>query len=351
MRQEHSAENDVAMTIGTSRAALLCLLFAAVGCTSTDPGQLRRFEYSQAQMGLDFRMTLYAPDETTARAAAAAAYARIAELNQVLSDYDPDSELSRLSQSSGTGEWRTVSPDLWRVLEAGQLLAQQSGGAFDLTVGPSVNLWRRARRQHALPSPELLSEMRARVGYTNLLLEARQRRAQLTRADMRLDAGGIAKGYALDEALVVLRRYGIRRAMIHAGGDMIFGQPPPGRAGWLVELPGTGLTNPPVLSLAHQALATSGDLSQFIEINGVRFSHIVDPRTGIGLTNRTLVNVIAPHGLTADALATAFSVLGPAGLPALLPLYPDVHCQLTEGLGAEARVVSSPGFARHVGNP
>ncbi len=339
------------MTFGTPRATLLCLLFATAGCTSTDQSRLQRFEYSQAQMGLDFRMTLYAPDEAMAQAAAAAAYARIAELNRVLSDYDPDSELSRLSQSSGTGEGRTVGPDLWPILEAGQLLAHQSGGAFDLTVGPSVNLWRRARRQQALPSTELLAEMRARVGYTNLLLDARQRRAQLTQPDMRLDAGGIAKGFALDEALVVLRRKGIPRAMIHAGGDMIFGQPPPGRKGWLVELPGTGLTNPPVLSLAHQALATSGDLSQFVEIDGVRYSHIVDPRTGIGLTNRALVNVIAPHGITADSLATAFSVLGPAGLPALLPLYPDVHCQMTQGLGAEARVVSSPGFARHFAKP
>jgi len=302
-------------------------------------------------MGLDFRVTLYAPDEATARTAATAAYARIAELNRVLSDYDPDSELSRLSQSSGTGEWRIVSPDLWRILEAGQLLAQQSGGASDLTVGPSVNLWRRARRQQALPAADLLRGMRERTGYTNLLLDAGQRHARLTRPDMRLDAGGIAKGYALDEALAVLRRNGIPRAMIHAGGDMIFGGPPPGRKGWLVELPGTGLTHPPVLSLAHQALATSGDLSQFVEIDGVRYSHIVDPRTGIGLTNRALVNVIAPRGITADSLATALSVLGPAGLPALLPLYPDVHCQMTQGVGTEARVVSSPGFARHFAKP
>lgn len=339
------------MTFGTPPAMLLCLLFAAAGCTYTDQGHLRRFEFSQVQMGLDFRMTLYAPDEAPARTAAAAAYARIAELNSVLSDYDPDSELSRLSQSSGTGEWRTIGPDLWQILEAGQLLAQQSGGAFDLTVGPSVNLWRRARRQQALPPAALLSEMRTRVGYTNLLLDARQRRAQLTRPDMRLDAGGIAKGYALDEALVVLRRSGIARAMIHAGGDMIFGQPPPGRDGWLIELPGTGLTNPPVLSLAQQALATSGDLSQFIEIDGVRYSHIVDPRTGFGLTNRTLVNVIAPHGLTADSLATAFSVLGPDDMPSLLVRYPKVHCQIILGVGSEARVYSSPGFARHFAKP
>lgn len=339
------------MTCGTSRATLFCLLFAAAGCTSTHQSQLRRFEFSQAQMGLDFRVTLYAPDEATAQTAATAAYTRIAELNAILSDYDPDSELSRLSQSSGSGEWRPVSPDLWRVLAAGQELARQSAGAFDLTVGPSVNLWRRARRQQALPTPDLLAEMRLRVGHTNLLLDAAGRRAQLVRTHMRLDAGAIAKGYALDEALAVLQRQGIDRAMIHAGGDMIFGDPPPGRDGWTVELPQPGATHQNVLSLANRALATSGDLSQFVEIDGVRYSHIVDPRTGVGLTNRALANVIAPRGITADSMATALCVLGPQGLAPLLAAYPKVQCQITVGIGDGARIVTSPGFDRLVVQP
>ncbi len=340
------------MSSGPRHVLLGAVCFAlSTACTSTDPARLQRFEFSQAQMGVEFRVTLYAADESTARSAVEAAYARVAELNTVLSDYDSDSELSRLSQGSGSGEWRIISPELWRILEAGQLLARQSGGAFDLTVGPSVNLWRRARRQHALPSPDLLAEMRSRVGFTNLLLDAGSRRASLTQPDMRLDAGGIAKGYAVDEAMAVLKRRRLDRAMIHAGGDMVFAAPPPGRDGWIVELPDASGTNRTRLKLAHRALATSGDLSQFVEIDGVRYSHVVDPRTGIGLTNRALVNVIAPDGLTADSLATVLSVLGPEDMSPLLRHYPEVHCQIVQGVGSTTRVVTSPGFDQHLVQP
>lgn len=333
------------MKLHLQRALLAGLLLAAAGCVSTGERGLRRFEYSQAQMGLDFRITLYTPDEATAREAASAAYARIAELNGVLSDYDSDSELSKLSRTSGSGEWQTVSPDLWRVLETGQRLARQSGGAFDLTVGPSVNLWRRARRQHKLPSAKLLEAMRERVGYRNLLLDPARHAAMLTRPDMRLDAGGIAKGFALDEALAVLRNRGIHRVMIHAGGDMVFGDPPPGRESWRVALPNyADSASAPVLRLRNCALATSGDLNQFVEIDGVRYSHIVNPHTGVGLTNRSLVHVIAPHAITSDSLSTAISVLGSTAGPELLSHYPGTSCQITEGVGAAAKVTRSPGF-------
>jgi thiamine biosynthesis lipoprotein ApbE len=207
MRQEHSAEDSRAMKNFLPCVLVTGFLAASAGCVSTGRPALQRFDFSQAQMGLEFRLTLYAPNDATARAAAEAAYARIAALNGILSDYDADSELSRLSQSAGSGEWRTVSPELWRVLSAGQRLAQQSGGAFDLTVGPSVNLWRRARRQQQLPTAALLADMRERVGHEHLLLDPARRAAQLARPNMRLDAGGIAKGYALDEAMLVLREH------------------------------------------------------------------------------------------------------------------------------------------------
>lgn len=333
-------------------ALLAGLLAATHGCVSTGLSPLERFDFSQAQMGLEFRLTLYAPDEATALTAAQAAYARIAALNQILSDYDSDSELSRLSQTAGSGEWRTVSPELWRVLNAGQRFAEQSGGAFDLTVGPSVNLWRRARRQQQLPTAALLDEMRERVGHEHLLLDPVRRAAQLVRPNMRLDAGGIAKGYALDEAMSVLREHGIRRAMIHAGGDLLFGDPPPGRDFWRAELPAQDPgSRTQILHLRNCALGTSGDLVQFVELDGVRYSHIVDPRTGIGLTNRSLVHVIAPDGMTADALGTAFCVLGLAGSRELATHYPQVSYQLTESPAGRTHTWQSPGFARHLVDP
>ncbi len=265
-------------------------------------------------MGVPFRIVLYTTNQTHAEITAKAAFARIRELNDKLSDYDLDSELSKLSRTSGNGRAVPVSDDLWRVLIAAQNWARRSDGAFDVTVGPVVNLWRHARRQQQLPRADRLSEAKARVGYTNLVLDPKEHTALLRVPEMRLDLGGIAKGFAADEALKILRRQGIRSALVAAAGDIAFGDAPPGERGWKVTLASLDVTNAPppkVLMLANCGVATSGDVFQHLEIDGLRYSHIVDPRTGIGLTDHSLVSIIAGDCMTADALATAVSVLGP----------------------------------------
>ena len=272
-----------------------------------------RFVFEKAEMGLPFRITLYAEGPSQAKAAADAAFARIEELNAVFSDYDPDSELSRLSRSSGQGRAVPLGADLWRVLEQAQLLAEKTEGAFDVTVGPLVNLWRRVRRKRELPGAALLEEMRARVGYRSLRLDPVTRSAELAAPEMRLDAGAIAKGYAVDEALAVLDRLGVHRALVGGSGDMAASDPPPGQEGWRIEVPAIdapGAPPPQVVLLARRAIATSGDHFQHVEIDGVRYSHIVDPRTGMGLVGQSVVTVVAGNCATADSLATAVSVLG-----------------------------------------
>lgn len=271
-------------------------------------------------MGLPFRLVLYATTPALATNAAEAAWSRIAELNTILSDYEPESELSRLSRTGGSGRWIPLGRDLSRVLIAANTLSRDSNGAFDVTVGPEVALWRRARRQRELPSKAAIHAARLLSGWT--LVEIRQRggihEALLLRAGMRLDLGAIAKGYALDEAALVLRQMGIQRFLLAGGGDMVMGDPPPRQIGWRIE---AGVFDIPeaqtrrFLHLANTALATSGDSFQRAEIGGVRYSHIVDPRTGIGMTDHSLVTVISPSAMLADALSTAVSVIGPAGGP------------------------------------
>lgn len=290
-------------------------LLGLAGCRTPEPepAATERFEFTEPQMGVPFRLVLYAPGREAAETAARAAFARIAELNAVMSDYDSDSELSRLSATAGSGRAVPVSADLWRVLERAQELARRTDGAFDVTVGPAVILWRKARRDRALPDPARLARAREAVGWRHLELDPKTRTARLLRPGMKLDLGGIAKGYAADEALKVLAARGIHRALVAGGGDLAVSAPPPGRAGWRVEV--TPPTPSPKLpeywvSLRQAALATSGDVFQHVEIGGVRYSHIVDPRTGLGLTHRSQVTVIARDGLTADSLSTALSVLG-----------------------------------------
>lgn len=326
---------DVMRSLGSLAAILLLLETCSCVSLSRDSADLQRFEFQQPQMGLPFRMVLYAHDSASATAAASSAFHRIAQLNDIMSDYDSDSELSRLSRSSGQGKVTPISDDLWRVLERAQGLSQRSGGAFDVTVGPCVNLWRKARREKKMPKADWLAEARKAVGYQHVRLDARRRTAELLVPEMRLDLGGIAKGYAVDEAMKILQQHGIRRALVSGGGDLAVSGPPPGKPGWRIELPPLDVTNaPPVrfVLLSHAALATSGDLFQRLEIDGKRYSHIVDPRTGIGLTDHSLVTVIARDCMTADSLTKVVSVLGP-----------DEGLKLIkQDRGAESRIVRKP---------
>lgn len=301
-------------------------------------------------MGLPFRIVLYASDEPAAQSAADAAFKRIAQLNDILSDYDYDSELSQLSRTSGQGRDVPVSADLWCVLERAQKVAAQSGGAFDVTVGPCVNLWRKARREQKMPDPDRLALARRAVGYQHVRLDAQRKTVRLMAPDMRLDLGGIAKGYAVDEALKVLHQLGITRALVAGGGDLAVSDPPPGRLGWRIELAPLDATNAPparFVRLSHAALATSGDLFQRLEIDGKRYSHIVDPRTGIGLTDHSLVSVIGPDCMTADSLTKVVSVLGPQRGLDIIEHTRGVAARVVRQPAEQIEVRESSRFARY----
>ena len=307
-----------------------------------------RFEFTQVQMGMDFKLVFYAPNESAANRAADEAYARIAELNACLSDYDPDSELSRLSNSAGSGQMIPLSVDLWHVLTVSQQLAAESDGAFDVTVGPFVRLWRRARRQRELPTAERLASARQAVGYKLIELDTAQRAATLTQPGMRLDLGGIAAGYAADKALAVLARHGIRRALIDASGDVLAGDPPPDEPGWKIGIaPLAGNAAPSqYVWLANRAISTSGDAFQSVEIDGVRYSHIVNPHTGKGLTNRLAVVVVAADCIQADSLATTLCILGMDDGLRFIERLPTVAAMFVDGRANPPTVRTSARFMK-----
>lgn len=275
---------------------------AADGCP-------RRFEYSQVVMGVRARIVVYAADEDKARNACACAFQRIADLEDVMSDYRPASELMRVCARAG-GEPVKVSGDLLRVLRLSQHLARRSDGAFDVTIGPVVRLWRSARRKGALPGHEELLAARELVGRRKLLVDTRRGTVRLETPGMLLDLGGIAKGYTCDEAQRVLKRHGVVSALVEMGGDIAVSGPPPGKPGWDVEIANAPDPSKRLVTLSNAGISSSGDAEQFVEIGGVRYSHIVDPRTGIGLTDRIAVTVVARDCATSDGLSTAISVLG-----------------------------------------
>jgi thiamine biosynthesis lipoprotein len=268
-------------------------------------------------MGVQARILLYAPDSSTAESAARAAFDRIAELDAIMSDYRQDSELMRLCRRAGEGPVR-VSDDLFSVLEIAQRLSAQSNGAFDVTVGPYVRLWRQARREQKLPSPEDLLEASRAVGWEKMTLDQNGKTVHLEVEGMQLDLGGIAKGYAADAAIATLSSHGIERTMIEFGGDIVVGDAPPELRGWTIK-PALADTQ---MTVVNSAISTSGDTEQFVEIEGKRYSHVIDPRTGLGLTDRIAATVLAPCGVLSDALSTALSVMGEeAGLKMLAREY------------------------------
>jgi thiamine biosynthesis lipoprotein len=272
-----------------------------------------RFEFQETHMASPFRIILYSNDQSTARRASRAAFDRIAALDAILSDYNPESELSRLSRSAG-GPPVQVSTELFDVLERSKAMYERSHGMFDVTIAPLGRLWRRARRDRKLPDAGRIAQARELVGSDKMLLDPAARTVRLVKPGMRLDVGGIAKGYAAGAALDVLRSHGIRQALVGGAGDIVVGDAPPGSSGWKIAIAPLDRQlddHPPTLLLANAGVSTAGDSERYVVIDGRRYSHIISPATGLGVEDRAGVTVVARDGATADALETTVYLLGP----------------------------------------
>ncbi len=278
-------------------------------------------------MGVQARIVLYAPDESAAEKACAAAFKRIAELDDTFSDYRPTSEAMRLCDKAG-GLPVPASPDLYKVIEYSVGFSGKCDGAFDVTVGPIVRLWREARKTKAMPAADALAAARALVGWDKVRLDPAARAVQLAVPGMKLDFGGIAKGYAGDCVMEVLRQHGIRSALIEFGGDIVASGPPPGKKGWTVEIAAARAEGGQQITIANCAVSTSGDTEQYVELDGKRYSHIVDPHTGMGLTDRIAVTIVGPRGLVTEGLSKAVSVLGDRKGSDLVRQFPGVKAYI-----------------------
>lgn len=254
-------------------------------------------------MGTTFKLTFYASSKLVAEQAADRAFQRIEELNLIFSDYLEISEVSQLSKKAG--QKVKVSEELWYLIRLSKQISKDSNGAFDVTIGPLSKLWRRAIRQQEFPDSSRITEAQNLVNYKWIKLYPASQQVKLKKAGMTLDFGGIAKGYAVDEAFLVLQNQGISIALVDGGGDLFISADPPDGSKWDVkDHQGEQLNfRPPV------AIASSGDQYKGLDWNEKRYSHIVDPSKGMGLENSKVITVMAPTATTADALASALSVL------------------------------------------
>jgi FAD:protein FMN transferase len=300
------------------------------------------YEAVEPHMGTLVQIKLYARDQAQAQHAFRAAFGRIAQIDAALSDYQPNSELNRICRQA-VGRPVRVSEDLFAVAASAQQLARDTDGAFDITSGPLTHLWREARKRQHVPDAAAIEAARRRCGYRKLHIDPVRHTLDLDSPDMQLDVGGIAKGYAADQVLAVLSELGIRSALVAASGDLAFSGAPPGEPGWRIGI--DALAAP--LVLTHAAVSTSGSSEQHLDAGGKRYSHIIDPKTGMGLSADTTVTVVARHGIDADAAATAISVLGRDSALAFLRRRPDLAALIAakENSG-DYECVASPGFPR-----
>ena len=318
-------------------------LLACLSVVSPSPRNLAFFEYQQPHMGTTVRIQIYAATAADAERVSSAAFERIRELNDRFSDYSDSSELAGVSRAAG-GDAVAVSADLFRIVERAQRIAATTEGAFDITIGPVSQLWRRARAAGQAPDAGRLEAATRLVDYRRLHLSTAARTVRLTKRGMVLDLGGIAKGFAADAAIDTMIRLGGERSVVAIGGDIVAAEAPPGKPGWDVAIQAFGGGGQPplrTLQLRRGALSTSGDAEQFLDVGERHYSHIMNPRTGSAETGRRSVTVRAADGATADALATAVKALGRERGLRLVDQFPEAQALITVEEGSSQRVFPS----------
>jgi len=275
--------------------------------------------------------------------------ARLAAINRQMSTYLPDSEISRFNRYAGQ-DWFAVSAEVVRVVDAALDVSRSTDGAFDVTVGPLVNLWGfgPAGRPGEVPTEEVVAECRRRVGYGLLAVRDEPPALRKHRADVYVDLSAIAKGFAVDEIARILEQHGVGGYMAEIGGEVRTAGRKPDGSSWRIgiERPVAGeRAIACVVELGGRSLATSGDYRNFFQQQGRRYSHAIDPRTGRPVEHGLVsVSVLADDCMTADAWATALMVLGPESALAMARQHGlDVLCMIRTPEGPVEQ--TTPGFA------
>ncbi len=284
-----------------------CVIFLlAVGLGSS---QAATVEHVQVLMGTTARVRVWGDRPAACEQAIEAAFEEMADVDRLMSTYRPESQICRLNRNGASG-WVEIDPRLYEVLEAAGEYGELSNGAFDPTVFPLVRLWGFRGGTPAIPDSGVLAEYLARVGHRHIRLHLDGRHARFDRSGVEVDLGGIAKGYALDRAVSRLKHEGMAAALVDLGGNLsVFGTGPGALVAVQDPLTPEGLLG--TISLGDASAATSGGYERYVTIQGKRYGHILDPRTGVPAGQMLSVTAVSPSGMAADALSTALFILGP----------------------------------------
>ncbi len=286
--------------------ALAAGLILSAACAPREPYTKETFV-----MGTKAWVTIAGMSDPDAERAAQTAFREMYRIESVMSTWRPSSEISRLNAESN-GTPFAVSRELYSLIDSSLYYSKATSGAFDVTIRPLVRLWGFQEGKAALPSDEEISRALSAVGCGRISLDSPASTVTLP-SGMQIDLAGIAKGYAVDRCVAALEGLGVRSALVNIGGNIFALGAPPGEKGWRIGVrdPKGSLETVGTLILRDEAVATSGNYENFVELEGKRYGHIIDPRTGKPVSRILSVTVVAPTGLASDALSTGLFVLGP----------------------------------------
>ena len=296
----------------------MIVLFLLAGLAATLPGQARgpellRLDKSAGAMGTTFSVSLYGFDRVKMETAADAALEEARRLDEMLSNYRPESEWSQVNRLAG-GTPLKVSPELFELLAAAVEYSRLSQGAFDISVGPLMKVWGFYKGSGHLPHSAEVTAALTRVGYRHIHLDAAAGTVWFDRPGVELDPGGIGKGYAVDRMVEVLKRYGVESALVAGSDSSIYamGAPPNEPRGWAVEIkdPWNQARTAATVFLKDTSLSTSGSYEKFFRAEGRIYAHIMDPRTGYPARGSVAVSVIARRTLDSEVWAKPYFVNG-----------------------------------------
>jgi thiamine biosynthesis lipoprotein len=322
-------KNQIAIGIIVGLCLIAALFLLPRGKIKIDSG------YREV-MGTFARVVAVALDSSAAQKSIEAGFAELTKVDDLMSDYKDDSEITKINRNAYKAPVK-VSEPTFEVLQKGLEFSELSDGAFDITVGALVDLWRSEAEANSIPDEAELAAARSKVGYEKLVLDANEMSVRFTVDGLRLDLGGIAKGYAIDKAVEAMQKCGATGGMVDVGGDIrCFGTPPRGKKHWLIGLQDPdkpedwiGASKPSlVLKLTDAAIATSGGYRRFALIEGRKYSHIIDSRSECAGDRMASVTIICKNAIDADALATTVSVMGAEKGLALIEKLPDTEAIL-----------------------
>ncbi len=297
----------------TGELIVLLLLGVAALRAADAPPKLERYEASATIMGSEFHLALYGKDLKLLGPVAYAAFDEARRVDDLISNYKPDSELSRLNDRAGAADV-VVGDELFDLLARCFDYSRRSDGAFDPTVGKLMKIWGFYKGSGKLPGALALHNALEDVGYRRVTMNAVAHTIRFEVAGIEIDPGGFGKGYAVERVVTLLRKYKIPAAMVSAGSSSLYGlgAPPAEPRGWkaLIRDPKDAAKTVATVFLKDQSLSTSGSYEKFFDVDGVTYSHIMDPRTGMPAKGTLAVSVVADSPFDSEVWTTALFVNG-----------------------------------------